>query len=292
MNAKISHFADNFLGGSHDFKFGVQYNQGGGDYTNGYNDYIYTYGGVPLYGYTQLPFKQNGQMKNIGVFFDDTYRLGDRLTLNLGLRYDHSKASLPDAPVLDAEGNATSTIIPGIDNVFTWNVVSPRIGFSWKLNKSGHSVLKGHYGRYYRGVITGEFDDAAASVSARYLFSGSYDAAGNPIDAELVSDTTQQEGRLQLQEPLHRPVHRAVRAGAGEGPGVVRGLRLQDKASATAAGTTWAVSTTTVGYVDDQGADAIGPHHPRVPAPERSGRTVLPAHEPERDVLAATTAAP
>ncbi len=35
VNAKVSHFADSFLGGSHDFKFGVQYNKGGGDYTGG-----------------------------------------------------------------------------------------------------------------------------------------------------------------------------------------------------------------------------------------------------------------
>jgi outer membrane receptor protein involved in Fe transport len=201
VNAKISHFADSFLGGSHDFKFGIQYNQGGGNYTNGYNDYIYTSGGVPQYGYTQLPFKQNGQMKNVGAFFDDTYRLGEHLTLNLGLRYDHSKASLPDAPVLDAEGNETSTIVPGIDNAFTWNTVSPRLGFAWKLDKSGRSVLKGHYGRYYRGVITGEFDDVAASVSARYLFSGTYDAAGNPNDLELVSDNTNKRVDPNFKNP-------------------------------------------------------------------------------------------
>jgi len=190
VNAKVSHFADNFLGGSHDFKFGIQYNEGGGNYTQAYNDYIYTAGGEPQYGYTQLPFKQNGQMKNVGAFFDDTFRVNDRFTINLGLRYDHSKASLPDAPVLDAQGNETGATVPGIDSVYTWNVVSPRIGFSWKLNKNGHSVLKAHYGRYYRGVITGEFDDAAASVAPRFLFSGTYDEAGNPIDPELVSDNT------------------------------------------------------------------------------------------------------
>jgi hypothetical protein len=48
---KASHFADKFLGGSHDFKFGVQYNEGGGDYVSGYNDYIRTYSGEPAYAY-------------------------------------------------------------------------------------------------------------------------------------------------------------------------------------------------------------------------------------------------
>ena len=50
VSAKVSHFADDFLGGSHDFKFGVQSTSGGSDYVIGYNDYIRTYGGVPAYG--------------------------------------------------------------------------------------------------------------------------------------------------------------------------------------------------------------------------------------------------
>ena len=190
FNAKVSHFADNFLGGSHDFKFGVQYTKGGGDYTEGYNDYIYTYGGVPAYGYTQLPFKQNGQMKAIGAFLDDTYRVGSRLTLNVGVRYDHSTASLPGGPVLDALGNPTSQTISGTDDLFTWNVWSPRLGFTLKLNKDGRTVLKGHYGRYYRGIVTGEFAAAAPTVAPRYLFDGTYDASGRPQNLELVSDNS------------------------------------------------------------------------------------------------------
>jgi hypothetical protein len=201
VNAKVSHFADSFLGGSHDFKFGVQYTKGGGDYTEGYNDYIYTSGGVPSYGYTQLPFKQNGQMKAIGTFFDDTYRLGSRVTLNLGVRYDHSTASLPDGPVLDAQGNPTGQVIKGTDKLFTWNVWSPRLGFTLKLNKDGRSVLKGHYGRYYRGIVTGEFDNTAATVAPRYHFDGTYDAAGNPQNQELVSDNSNRRVDSSYKNP-------------------------------------------------------------------------------------------
>ncbi len=191
VNVKVSHFSDNFLGGSHDFKFGVQYNQGGGNYTVAPNDYIYTYGGVPSYGYTQLPYKQDGQMKAIGVYADDVFRIGSRLALNLGLRYDYSRASLPSAPILDRLGNPAGQSTTAIDNLFEWkNSVSPRVGFTLKLTGDGRSVLKGHYGRYYRGIITGEFDNTASSISPRYLFSGTYDAQGNPEGLELVSDNT------------------------------------------------------------------------------------------------------
>ena len=46
-------------------------------------------------------------MNSIGVFVDDTFRLGSRVTLNLGLRYDHSTAGIRSYPVLDANGNET-----------------------------------------------------------------------------------------------------------------------------------------------------------------------------------------
>ena len=65
FSGKVTKYADNFLGGSHDFKVGVQYNSGWGEYTYGHNDYIYTYGSVPAYGYTQLPYYQGGRLKAV-----------------------------------------------------------------------------------------------------------------------------------------------------------------------------------------------------------------------------------
>jgi hypothetical protein len=189
-SVKLSHFADDFMGGSHDFKFGVQYNTGGHDYLEGYNDYIYTYSGTPAYGYTQLPFHLGGHMNNIGVFADDSFRVTKRLTLNVGLRYDHSVASFPAFDIVDHEGNPTGQKSPEVSSLYTWNTVSPRIGFSWKLTNDGKTALKAHYGRYYTGIITGEFQNVAPSVTPRYLFSGNFDAAGNPLDTELVKDNT------------------------------------------------------------------------------------------------------
>lgn len=190
FNGKLSHFADSFLGGSHDFKLGIQYGQGGSDYITGLNDYIYTYGTTPAYGYTQLPYHQGGVMKSTGVFVDDTYRLGSRVVLNLGVRYDHSRATFEGQPFLDKNGDPTSSSAPANDNLFTWNKVSPRFGVTYKVNSSGKTVVKGHYGRYYRGIITGEYDNASPSKSARFLFDGVYDAAGNPIGPVKSSDNS------------------------------------------------------------------------------------------------------
>ena len=190
FSGKVSYFADKFMGASHDFKFGVQYNSGGSDYVLGPNDYIYTYGSEPAYGYTQLPYHQGGRMRNVGVFVDDTIRIGSRLSVNAGLRYDYSKAYFPEFGILDREGNETGEFTEAVDEVFHWNTISPRLGFNWKITGDGRTVLKAHAGRYYRGVVTGEFDNTSPSITPRYLFSGTYDAQGNPEGLELVSDNT------------------------------------------------------------------------------------------------------
>jgi hypothetical protein len=209
FSGKVSHFADKFMGASHDFKFGVQYNSGGSDYVLGPNDYIYTYGTEPAYGYTQLPYHQGGRMRNLGLFLDDTIRVGSRVSVNVGVRYDYSKAYFPSFGLLDRQGNETGQSSQPVDELFTWNTLSPRLGFNWKLDAEGRTVVKAHYGRYYRGVVTGEFDGTSPSITPRYLFSGSYDAAGNPEGLELVSDNT----NLRVDPGFESPYTDQITAG-------------------------------------------------------------------------------
>jgi len=209
---KLSHFADSFLGGSHDFKFGVQYNSGGSDYTTGPNDYIYTYNYTytdyygqsttyPVgYGYTQLPYHYGGNVRSVGAYVDDTFRVSDRLTLNVGLRYDNSRASIPSFPILDRDGNETGASSKDLGTLYTWNTVSPRLGFNWKLTGDGRSVLRAHYGRYYRGVITGEFSSTGPSVSPVFLGDYNFDT-GQLENLELISDTSNLRVDSQYKSP-------------------------------------------------------------------------------------------
>jgi hypothetical protein len=187
--AKVSHYAENFLGGSHDLKLGVQFDSGGSDYVIGPNDYIYTYGSVVGYGYTQLPYHQGGQKRSVGTYIDDTYKLG-KATLNVGVRYDWSRAGIRSYPLLDAQGNETGQSSKELSGLFTWNSFSPRAGLIYRINDSGKSVVKVHAGRYYGGVVTSEFDNVSPSISPRYIFSGLYTPGGVPIDKDLVSDNT------------------------------------------------------------------------------------------------------
>lgn len=178
VTAKVSHLAEDFLGANHDFRFGVQYSDAEAGGLVGYNDLIFTYSQTSPgygYGYAYSPFSYKGNTRAIGGFVDDTVRVNDRLSLNLGLRYDYNKAFSAEQDQLDDNGNPTGDTFPQTD-FFTWNTISPRLGFNLKLTADGKTVLKGHYGRYYRAVATGEYaNKVGPSISP--IFSGPYDVA-------------------------------------------------------------------------------------------------------------------
>ena len=176
LTGKISHLADDFLGASHDFRFGVQYSgaQAGG--IVGYNDLIYTYSQTyPDYGYgiSYTNFSYSGDSRAFGVFIDDTVRVNDRLSLNVGARFDYQKAFAAERPRVDEAGNPTGTPFPQED-YFTWKNLSPRLGFNLKLTGDGKTVLKGHWGRYHRAVATGEYANKLGE-SITPIFVGPYD---------------------------------------------------------------------------------------------------------------------
>ena len=118
-----------------------------------------------------------------------------------------------------------------VDKVFDWRVVSPRVGINFKVTDSGSTLLKAHYGRYYRGIVTGEFDNTTPSITPRYVFSGLYSPAGVPLDKELVSDNS----KLTVDPNLKNPYTDQFIAGLGAAGRAERRalgeLRLQDAAS-------------------------------------------------------------
>ena len=175
--AKLSHYAENLLGGSHDLKVGLQYSTNGAMNLVGNNDTILTFSGEPgrlSTGTTQLPFIRGTEARWWGTYIDDTYRFGDRTVVNLGLRYDYSVAGYPSFPFLDQNSNPTGQMSEANDNVYDYSVFSPRVGINHRL--FGNTVVKAHYGRYYSAI---ERDYAALVPSTTTLFNFTIDAAGN-----------------------------------------------------------------------------------------------------------------
>ena len=165
---KLSHYAEDFMGGSHDLKLGVQASTNGNVSLSVPNDALTTYGLTPgrlPIGTQQLPFYRGTRAKWTGAYIDDTFRLGNRATLNLGIRYDYSKGYYPAFPFVDASLNPTGKTSAPNDDVYSYSVVSPRFGVNYKIGSK--TVVKGHFGRYYSAL---ERDFAAIVPSTTTLF--------------------------------------------------------------------------------------------------------------------------
>jgi outer membrane receptor protein involved in Fe transport len=191
VNTKVSHLADDFLGASHEFRFGVQYNESEAGGVYGYNDLILTYGpGYDYgYGYTRVPFSYSGNTEAWGVFVDDTVRVNDRLTLNFGVRWDSNKAFSREQQELDADLQPTGVEFPEVEH-YTWEYISPRLGFNYQLTGDGRTVLKGHVGRYHRAIATGEFANVIGP-SIKPIFAGFYDLpSGTFFDLFQITDNS------------------------------------------------------------------------------------------------------
>ncbi len=173
LRGKLTYYADQFLKSQHEFRFGVQYSYGNADTIaalgpNGNYLYQYTsYYGTYLYQWYQTPYEYGGHSRDLGLFIDDTVTINDRLTLNLGLRLDHNNGSIPEydryavgTPSVTHVGNwiTTGEKIAGVDDLIKWNLVSPRLGFVYQLDKDGRSVVEGSFSVYYDHNVIGNWD--------------------------------------------------------------------------------------------------------------------------------------
>ncbi len=182
LSVSLTTFADDFVAGDHDFKFGIQASRGdnnGKNYTSMNGSYYYHdaydyYGEIYDYYYKVdgLPYWYGAKNDSIAAFVDDSWSLGDRLTLNLGIRYDHHVGKIPSYDRLDINGDPTGEMVPGVDPVFTWNNFSPRIGFAYAAGADQKTVIRGSFGVYYDGNVTGNWDAPAPFQPPQYYSTG------------------------------------------------------------------------------------------------------------------------
>jgi hypothetical protein len=95
----------------------------------------------------------------------DSITIGARVTVNAGIRFDHSSAISQDLTVVDAEGEETSEMIQGLGTLYTWNVLSPRLGVTARLSADGRTILRASYGRFNQDVLTGEISPIHPGVA-------------------------------------------------------------------------------------------------------------------------------
>jgi carboxypeptidase family protein/TonB-dependent receptor-like protein len=159
VKATLSHYRPALWGADHEWKVGGQFDQGENRalLVVPTGTWYLDNNGQPSQSTSRDPANGGGQFVTAAAFASDALTIGNRLTINAGLRFDHSRAVSQDVPALDAEGHETGDVIAGLGTMYVWNVFSPRLGLTAKLTADSRTFLRASYGRFNQGVVTGEF---------------------------------------------------------------------------------------------------------------------------------------
>lgn len=117
--------------------------------------------GTPTFGLNTM---------DTGLFAQDNWKFSPRMTLELGLRYDHEALPAPSAAFTQATGSFTpyTGLTNAPDQKFNFG---PRVGFSYDVFGKGNTVLRGGYGLYYGRITNGNLLEVlfdSGSPNAQY----------------------------------------------------------------------------------------------------------------------------
>ena len=216
FNAKVTHYADDFLGTQHEFRFGVQIAQGvavTGVAAGPNSAYQYQSGGV-LYQVIQEPYRYGGISRDNGFFLDDTITVNDRLTLNVGLRMDINRGESPAYELLasvdggESEFEAINAVVvegtaPGDPDIVQWNLFSPRLGFTFRPDEAGRSAIKGFFGIHYDQNVIGNWDAPAPGVTPYQIFLLNDDGSLGDLVYSLEAGEVTQPDNLLAPRSFH-----------------------------------------------------------------------------------------
>ena len=140
-----------YVTGSHNLKTGIQFRKGyfqesfqmNGDMIQLLSNGVPT--SVRIYN-TPLTHRED-ENPDLGWFLQDSWRLNRRLSLNLGVRFDHMEMNIP---AQGAPGGfwQPARSFPAENGIVNWNTWSPRIGFAWDVFGNSKTAIKGGISKY------------------------------------------------------------------------------------------------------------------------------------------------
>ena len=168
LNASLTHYAEDFIKGSHDFKFGVEVERsisrtrygytGPGSWY--YEDYwgpaYYFPGYIPGYYYTgnyvrtqYVGYDYKARLTRLEGFAQDAWQITKRLSLSLGVRFSQNWGALAATPGIKYKASR----------------IAPRLGFTFDLLGDKTTIFKAHYGQFTDGMYAALFDLGDSSYS-------------------------------------------------------------------------------------------------------------------------------
>ncbi len=211
----FNHFMDNVLGGNHEWKAGMEYEKAWVDnpiWTPYPIAILTTYNGLPWGYHDAVPYmgyfqsnvigdiKENWNLRVYGsrwaAYIQDSFTLKDRLTFNLGLRYNHS-SGYTKAQKLYPVGRLSpvlTMLAPSLfkevdfhaqDDMIVWNNFSPRVGIAYDLFGDNTTSLKASWSRYSLFMVMEYYISLSPAMPHRPFLAYWYD-----LDKDGIMETT------------------------------------------------------------------------------------------------------
>jgi hypothetical protein len=165
-DGSLTYVPSSFLGGSHEFKMGYQLSLRditGNSAIRPSGNYALMFdvvNGVPhqpvQFETANAPVEPDNWDNVYSAYFADQWRLGQRLTFNLGMRYDYQHSYVPEQR-REAGPFAAAATFPRVE-VGRWGRLAPRAAVAWDVTGRGKTVLKATYGWF----------NTEAAISADY----------------------------------------------------------------------------------------------------------------------------
>jgi hypothetical protein len=169
-NASMTHYVENFIAGSHEFKFGAEVERsmsrnrygytgtGGplGDHIKYVDYYSYGYSG-PYLAYQYVGYDNNTRYTRLEGFVQDNWQITKRLNLSLGARLSQNWGD-----------------VKGISGpVYKSHRIAPRLGFTFDILGDKSTILKAHYGQFTEAMLA-SYHDRMNPISSHSDYIGYY----------------------------------------------------------------------------------------------------------------------
>lgn len=158
----LNYFNDSFFG-RHNFNTGVEYERSAYERINDQQALGLYWNGekYKLFDFGRLEAKS--RIRRFSLYFDDSWSLTPRFTLNLGIRSDSTNhtSSYPESSP------------SGTEDFILYNDLSYQLGFAYDAFGNGRTIVKGSVGRYFKTPLVGNTEPLFSYFPDTKLYYGS-----------------------------------------------------------------------------------------------------------------------